>query len=173
MSGCGKTDDTYNRVINLRNQIAESDACAFKTQICADYEDVTYTFEMLCRSNSDGGLDFEVTHPDSIAGITGNFGDDYSNIIFDDHVLAFERIADGRITPVSAPWVFIKALRSGYIRGCTETESGVKAIIDDSYEDDAFQLYIWLDSLDRPQSAEIYWNDRRVLSLTVSEFSLM
>ena len=173
MNGCEKTDDAYEQMVNLRRNIGETELCSFDVQICADYEDEIYTFEMSCRTNSDGGLNFEVTQPESIAGITGNFGDDYSNITFDDHVLAFKRMVDGRITPVSAPWIFLKALRSGYIEGCSETDNGIKVMLNDSYEDDAFHLYVWLNTQNMPCAAEIYWENMRVMTLKISEFSFL
>ena len=173
MNGCAKSDDAYKQMVNLRKAIGEAKSCSFDVEVCADYEDEIYTFQMFCKINTDGGLGFEVTKPESIAGITGNFSDDYSNITFDDHVLAFKRMVDGRITPVSAPWIFLKALRSGYIQGCSETDNGIKVMLNDSYEDDAFHLYVWLNAQNVPYAAEIYWEGVRVMTLKISEFSFL
>ena len=43
--------------------------------------------------------------------------------------------------------------------------------IDDSYEDDALNLSVWLGQDGLPTGAEILWRGRRVLSLTVKNFS--
>ena len=54
MNGCAKSDDAYEQMVNLRRNIGETELCSFDVQICADYEDEIYTFEMSCRTNSDG-----------------------------------------------------------------------------------------------------------------------
>jgi len=84
--------------------------------------------------------------------------------------LIFELLADGQITPVSAPWILIKTLRSGYLNACTYTDNGLMLIIDDSYEEDALQLDIWLNDENIPTEAEILWDGRRILSLQISNF---
>ena len=87
-------------------------------------------------------------------------------------MLAFQTIADGQVTPVTAPWLLIKTLKSGYLRDCTDTENGYKISIDDSYEAEALRLQIYIEK-DLPVSGEIFWKGRRVLTLTVENFKYL
>ncbi len=172
LTGCTNSDDVMKQSLDLRKVLQECDSCTFRAEITADYGDALYTFEMDCVTD-DESLSFTVAAPETICGITGSISDDGGNLTFDDQVLAFEMLADGQVTPVSAPWIFIHTLRSGYIRGCTKSDSGSKLIIDDSYEEDSLQLDVWLDPQGIPQTAEILWRGRRIVSLSIKEFSCL
>lgn len=173
MAGCDNQKDSLNRMISLRDKILAGKGCTFQVEISADYIDEIHTFEMDCQSDTDGNMLFTVTKPESIAGITGRISDNQAGITFDGYMLAFKQLADGQISPVSAPWVFLKALRSGYIRACTDSEEQLQVIIDDTYEADALQLNIWLNQEDFPNTAEIFWQGRRVITLRIHNFSCL
>ena len=49
----------------------------------------------------------------------------------------------------------------------------LRLTIDDTYEDDALQLDIWLNEQDMPKHAEIVYDGRKILSLNVTEFRIM
>ncbi len=172
ISGCKSSGDALDRALSLRNRLLDSDGCTFHAQITADYGEKIYTFGMDCKTDKEGNLKFSVTDPSTIAGITGKITTAGGAITFDDKVLAFQTMADGQVTPVTAPWLFIKTLRSGYLNGCTDGENGFEISIDDSYEEDALHLNILVEN-DLPVAGEIFWQGRRVLTLTVEEFTYM
>lgn len=171
LTGCGSTDAQMDRALALREKILKSSGCSFDTVITADYGEKLYTFRMDCQTDTSGNLSFTVTDPQTIAGVTGRIASDGGALTFDDQVLGFELLADGQITPVSAPWLLMRTLRSGYLRSCTMDEDTLRITIDDSYADDALQLDIWLDGDDLPKQAEILWQGRRIVSLEVQNFS--
>lgn len=171
LTGCTGKDELLDRAMTLRADLIAQDV-SFDAQITADYGDETYTFSMHCRSMTNGDLTFEVTKPESIAGITGTVSTTGGKLTFDDAALAFELMADGQLSPVSAPWVLMKTLRSGYLTSVTEEEESLRVSIDDSYEEDPLHLDIWLGDNDLPKTAEIYWQGRRLLSVNVSNFTL-
>ena len=113
LSGCKSANAPTDRVFALRSRILDSNGCSFHTTVSADYGDKIYTFSMDCVTDKDGNLAFTVTEPTTIAGITGKITVVGGSITFDDKVLAFQSIADDQVTPVMAPWLFIKTLRSG------------------------------------------------------------
>lgn len=168
LAGC--KNSALDQALALREQMQSSNECSFDAKITADYGDELYEFQMACETDASGNLAFSVTEPKTIAGITGVISDEGGKLTFDEHALMFELMADGQITPVSAPWILIKTLRGGYLNACTYTESGIMLIIDDSYEEDALKLEIWLDSENIPTAAEILWDGRRILSIEVSNF---
>lgn len=170
LCGCADTEAQLDRAMELRAQLIAS-AVSFDAEITADYGDKSYTFTMKCASTTDGNVTFEVTKPSTIAGITGTVGADGGKLTFDDTALAFELMADGQFSPVAAPWVLMKTLRGGYLTSCTQEEDGLRVSIDDSYEEDALHLDIWLDGNDLPKYAEVYWQGRRLLAVTVSNFT--
>ena len=87
-------------------------------------------------------------------------------------MLAFPVLADDQLTPVSAPWIFLNSLRSGYLTGCSREEDGICIYIDDSFEENALHLEIYTDENMTPVRAEIIWQDRRVLSIDIRNFTL-
>lgn len=172
LSGCGGSEDALDRALALRNDLTAGNGCSFETAVTADYGEHIYNFSMDCETDPQGNLTFSVTAPATIAGISGKITNNGGAITFDDKVLAFQTIADGQITPVTAPWLLIKTLRSGYLKDCAATESGFEISIDDSYADDAFQLLVQTDGK-VPVSAEIFWQGRRILTLRVENFAIL
>ncbi len=173
LTGCGKTDSQIARGMALREKLLTGSGCGFETVITADFGTQTYTFTMACRTDGKGDLTFTVTQPETLSGISGSIGDRGGKLTFDDQALAFPLLADGEVSPVSAPWLLMKTLRGGYLKSCCIEGDLCRLTIDDSYEQDALQLDIWLDASDSPVGAEIVWQGRRILSMQVRNFTFL
>ena len=169
LCGCKNSSDSLKEGMALRREILESSGCSFHSTITADYGEKVYVFQMDCKTDKEGTLQFEVTAPATISGITGNVDNEGGAITFDDKVLAFQTLADGQVTPATAPWLMMKTLRSGYIRDAVATENGFEVSIDDTYKEDALRLVIGIVD-NKPATAEIYWQSRRILTVTVEDF---
>ena len=74
------------------------------------------------------------------------------------------------VSPVSGPWLLMKTLRSGYLTSCGVEDGCLRIAIDDSYEDDALHLDVWLDESDCPKRGEILWKGRRILTVEIENF---
>lgn len=168
LSGCLKTTG-LDRAVELRARLL-SGGCTFDTVITADYGDRTYTFTMACEGDSGGNVSFEVREPESISGITGQISEAGGELTFEDLGLDFGVLAEGRVNPISAPWLLVHTLRSGYITAATEDDAGYRVTIDDTYADDALTLDIWVDGDNLPQSAEIAWQGVEIMSLELQNF---
>lgn len=169
LTGCTGPDNAMDRAMALRAKIL-AQAIQFEADITADYGDKTYTFSAQCSVDSGGNLTFTVTRPETISGITGSVSASGGKLTFDGKALSFPLLADNQITPVSAPWVLVKTLRSGYLTSCGYDGDNIRMAIDDSYNDDALHLDIWLDEEDLPIRGEILWQGRRILSMEVKNF---
>ena len=173
MTGCTWGKSEMNHALALRETVLMSNGCSFQTVITADYSDQIYTFEMECTTDKEGNLTFCVIRPESISGITGIISRDSGKLTFDDKALLFETLADGQVTPVSAPWFVINALRSGYIQSCGKSKDGLYIQIDDSYEEKSLSLDYYLDQDGKLIRAEIIWEGRRILSMDVENFTIL
>ncbi len=169
LCGCS-ADSSMDRVLNLRQSLLNADECSFQTQITADYGEKIYSFTMECSCDREGNLSFAVLQPETICGITGTITAEGGHLTFDDKALAFELLADGQVTPVSAPWLLIRTLRSGYISACSTDTEALLVQMDDSYEENALQLDIRLDEQAMPAQAEILYQGRRIVSMEVKNF---
>ena len=170
LSGCTNTTKEIERGMTLRTRLLQSSSCSFRAEITADYGDLVYTFGMDCLGNADGNMNFTVTKPESIAGISGKITEENGSLTFDQQALFFSLLTDEQLSPVSAPWILLKTLRTGYLTSACVEDGQLRLTIDDTYEDDALQLDIWLNEQDVPKHAEIVYGGRKILSLDVTEF---
>lgn len=172
LTGCSGKNQDIDRAMNLRSKLL-SKAVSFDAEITADYGDKTYTFTMNCKADTQGNLTFTVVEPEVIHGITGTVSATGGKLQFDDVALAFDLMADGQFSPASGPWILMKTLRSGYLTSCTREGDTYRISIDDSYDDDALHLDIWLSGEDVPIQGEIMWQGRRLLTIGVKNFTFL
>lgn len=173
LSGCSGNTKEIDRGLALRARLLETDAVSFDAQVTADYGDKAYLFGMHCQGDREGVIRFTVTEPESISGITGTTGSDGGNLTFDDTALHIELLTDEQLSPVSAPWIFLQTLRSGYLTSAGMEDDLLRLTIDDSYEEDALQVDIWVNPQDIPVRSEILYDGKRILSLSVTDFQIL
>ena len=158
--------------MKLRASLLGCLGCGFDVTITADYGDEVHQFAMSCQSGGWGDLQFTVTQPESIAGITGTISSGEGKLTFDDVALQFPLLADEQVTPVSGPWILMKTLLGGYLTAANEEEDLLHLTINDSYEEDALQMEIWLNADDLPINAEILYDGRRIVTMAVENFQI-
>lgn len=171
LTGCGSQKESLNRAMELRAKLIASQGCAFDAVITADYGAQTQTFAVSCQADEQGNLTFTVKEPQTISGITGKISGTGGALTFDDQVLAFELLAEGQITPVSAPWILVRTLMGGDVRSCIEEDGMLRLSVVDGYQDDALEMEIWME--ESPQFAEIVWQNRRILTLEIENFRIL
>ncbi len=173
LTGCSGQDRDLQRGMELRAAVLKAQSCSFDAAVTADYGDAVYTFTMACQGDGQGDLDFTVTAPETLEGITGRITGSGGSLCFEGVALELELLADGQLTPVSAPWILLKTLRGGYLAAAGEEDGLLRLTIDDSYADDALHLDIWLDAGDVPVRGEILYGGRRILTVDVENWSLL
>ena len=171
LSGCSGTSGEMNRSLMLREKL-QNGSCAFTAKVTADYGDKLYTFTLDCGADTQGNLSFTVQEPESISGITGRITGTGGALTFEDTALSFPLMADGQVTPVSAPWLLLKTLRSGFLSSAGMDGENLRLCMDDSYRDDALHLDIWVNGENLPVRAEILYSGRKILSLEVASFTI-
>ncbi len=172
LAGCSGKEEELERAMDLRAKLLAA-SCTFDAEITADYGDAIYTFSVTCQGDSQGRLEFAVTAPETIAGITGVAGEKGGELTFQDTALAFPLLADDQLSPAGAPYILLKTLRGGYLTAASQEDGLLRLTIDDSYEDDALTLDIWLNEYDQPVRADILYDGRRILAMTVSNFQIL
>ena len=172
LCGCGTNGDCMQRGLQFREKLLMQ-GCSFVAQVTADYGDKAYTFRVGCTADTNGDISFIVVAPETISGIRGTIKADSGYLTFADAVLAFPLLADGEVSPVSAPWLMLKSLRSGYLSSAGMDGDLLQLTLNDSYEADALQVDVWLDEEDLPKQADILWQGRRVLSLEIENFAFV
>ena len=161
-----------NRALALRGKLLKAAAWSFQTEITADFGEKTVSFSMDCGADDKGNVAFTVTAPETISGITGEVSAQGGKLTFDGTALDFGLLADGRLSPVSGPWVLTQALRGGSITGVGERDGGLVLNVNDSYADDTLNLDVALDENDLPARAEIFCQGKQILSMTLKNVEI-
>lgn len=155
--------------LSLRQSLLSAQSTSFQAEITADYGDSLSVFTLDCVCDSQGAVSFTVAAPECIQGITGTIAAGKGKLTFDETGLSFPLLADGLLSPVSAPWVFLRALRSGYLRSWGKEGNLTRLTLDDSFQDDALQVDLWLEE-NTPVRAEICQKGTKILSLSIASF---
>ena len=173
ISGCSDASNEIERGMVLRSSLLQSSGCSFDAKITADYGEEVYQFGMSCCADADGRIKFVVTSPETISGISGEISEEGGKVIFEDTALQFNLMADGHLSPVSAPWIFLKTLRSGYLTSAGMQDGLLRLTIDECYDDDALHLDIWLDGHNKPVCADVFCDGIGILSLKIENFVIL
>ena len=172
LTGCSRGDEQLHRGMELRTALLRCQICTFEVNIAADYGDMLHEFSLACQSDAQGNLSFTVTEPETIAGISGSITAEGGKLTFDDVALYFDLLAEDQISPISGPWILMRTLMGGYVRSYVQEGELLHLTIDDSYEEDALQLDIWLDEHNSPIQAEILYEGRRIVTMGVENFQI-
>lgn len=173
LAGCSGPPDEMESGLELRSRLLQSSGCSFDANITADYGDKIHTFTLRCNADSKGDLSFSVIKPDPISGICGKLTGDGGKLTFDDTALSFDLMAEQQLSPISAPWILIKTLRSGCMTSACRENGSIRLSIDDSYEENALRLDIRLNTEQLPDYAEILYKGRKILSVAVENFEIL
>lgn len=170
LCGCQQTE--LEQGMMLRSKVLQAETCTFDADVTADYGDRLYEFSMACSTDKEGTVTFTVTQPETISGITGKVSKSGGSLTFDDTVLEFGIMAEGRLSPVSAPWLLMKTLRGGYLKSAGAEEGITRLTLDDSYQEDALMVDVWLGEDGLPARGEILCDGRRILTVEVENFTI-
>ena len=168
--GCTGKDPAMEAALDFRTQCLSAREVCFSADIRADYITTFEEFSLECTAGPDGCVAFRVLEPEEISDIRGTVRGSEGTVEFDATVLAFPLMAQGRLSPLSGPWVVLKAIRSGCILAAGQEGGLIHLTIDDTYEDNALTVDLWLED-GVPEEAEIAWEGRRVMSMTFDDFS--
>jgi hypothetical protein len=128
---------------------------------------------MDCSVDAFGDMTFSVVEPDSLRGIVGHIRNAGADLLFENAILTFPTIADGFLSPVTAPWILLRGLRSGYFSAFAEEGDGILVEIDDSYQGQPFQIDVLLTNGTTPKNAQVIWKGRRILSVELENFAIV
>lgn len=172
LTGCDASSE-IERGMALRSAILQGSECRFDTKVTAEYPDRINRFSLDCLFDEKGNMTFSVVEPESISGISGKIESEKGALTFDDVVLYFSLMTDDQISPISAPWILMKTLRSGYLTAACTEEELLHLTIDDSFEEDALKLDIWINKENQPVYADILYKNRRILSMEIINFDIV
>ena len=156
----------------LKQSLAQSQGCEFDALIVSQSEGRVYQFTLHCIAR-DGALQFEVVSPESIKGIGGTVAAGGGKLRFEDVLLAFPLLADGDVSPVIAPWLFMDSLQNGLVRYAKQLDGSVSVSLTNNFRGQEYQADVELSRDGSPDSCQLYWDGRCLLRLRVEGFRLL
>lgn len=170
--GCGGGEKSQmDEALAFRAALLGAEGCSFLGEITADYGNEVYSFSVACTTDGDGTLTFRLTAPETIAGISGTVDASGGRLTFDDTALAFGLLADGKVSPVTAPFVLTQSWQTGYITSVGSDDGGLRLTVDASFEENPLTVDTWLDAEKKiPIFGELCYNGQRILTISISEF---
>lgn len=156
----------------FRSRLLQAQEVSFQAEITADYGDKLQGFTLECRGDNSGRVDFKVLAPETIAGITGSIEQGRGKLTYDDVALGFDLIAEDLCSPVSSPWILLKALRQGDLTAVSADGELTRLTINDTLEEKTIVLDVWLNKENIPVQADICKDGRRYLSIAVKNFQI-
>lgn len=169
LGGCGKTEDVQNDLLKMRKELSGNEY-TFLAYIHADFGENTYDFKLDCKFDAVGNMTFTIISPETISGITGKIDTAGGALIFDEEAVVFNLLADGQVSPVCAPWLVMKGLCGGFLSSWGQESDSTILTIDDSFQGESISFRVSVTKNLQPLSAEILWEDRCILSITVENF---
>lgn len=175
LSACAKSgqNDELQSAMDFRAKLLNSGGAAFVADVTADYGDEVYSFTLDCVYSADGMTEITVTAPDTLSGIRAQIENDTGKLSFGDTELSFGTLANGLVTPLSAPAVLGRCWQNAYISCAGKEEKNLRVSYSDGYEANQLLADTWFSAKMIPIYAELCYNDTCILKLTISDFDFL
>ena len=167
LPGCKDSEDA---AMQLRQRVLKAETVQFEAEITADYADTLSVFNLDCQGTSTGDVAFRVLAPESIAGITGTVRAGKGALTFDETALSFPLLADGQLSPVSAPWLFLRVLRGGNLLSQGAEGALTRLTYRDGFREEDLLADVWMNESGDPVRAEFLHKGHKILSITLRSF---
>jgi hypothetical protein len=169
LCGCKGEESALSEALRFRGKLLSSDGCSFRAKILADYGEGVQIFTVDCITDREGQLDLTLREPETLADITAQIRGDSGKITFDGLSLGFPLLAEGLISPVAAPGILVNCWLQEFILSAGTEAERYRA----SYEKKISNKTLLLDTYFEngiPISADLCYNDSRIVSMEISDF---
>ena len=171
LTGCaGHIPESGQRALDFRTALMQADQCRFTAKLTADYGERVYEFTVECLHNSDC-TQIMVREPESIADIRATVSSDGTKIAFDGAELDFGKLANGHVSPITAPWLIYHCWIGEYIAWSGSEGELERVTYLSGYEEEELTVDTWfLDGI--PIRSEVVYDGVRCLVLEFSDFQM-
>lgn len=169
----GGRDNALQPAMNFRAELLNSGGAAFSAEVTADYGEEVYNFTLECQYATDGATKITVSAPDTLSGITAEIENETGKLTFGDTELSFGTLADGTVTPLSAPAVLGRCWQGAYIASGGKEKENYRVSYCDGFGDDQLLADTWFSQKGIPIYAELCYNETCVLMLQITDFSFL
>ncbi len=170
LTACKGEESILSRANVFRSELLSHESCSFVAKIQADSGQEIHDFTLSCIGDAQGGITLQVLEPETIAGICATVDGSSGKLSYEGLSLGFPLMAQGQISPVSAPAVLLECWRECFILSAGEQESLYRA----SYEKKMLNDVLLVDTYFEngiPISADLWYNKSKILHMDILDFS--
>ena len=167
--GCSKEEGHLASAIEFRAKLVQAGGCSYTALITADYGDYIQSFRLSCDADVQGNVRFTLIEPETLSGISATVTEGGSRIDYDGLIVALEQLADDRLAPAAAPGIILESWLSGYIQWAGHDEEVYRV----TYRQELNYVLFSIDTFfknELPFSAEVCYNNERILEMKIEEF---
>lgn len=169
LSGCAKAEKPTQKALDFRTELMRSEGCSFVADITADYGDKIYEFSVQVQYDMEK-TKLTVLSPEEISGIAATVSENGSKLSFDGTELDFGKLANGYVSPISAPWLLGQCWTAEYISGAGADGQYERITYLKGYNDRELTVNTWLNAEGIPIRAEVLHEGQRCLNIEIRDF---
>lgn len=170
LCACGAGETSAQRAVSFRTELKEAEGCSFQAAITADYGEYIREFTLFCSCTPEE-CGITVVEPETASGITAVVSGQQAQVSFEDTVLAVEQFSTRKLSPLSAPYLLMKAWTEGYVSTGTVQDTRETGEYLLGYGSEELTITtVWNNAV--PDYAEISDGASTLLTCQISDFSL-
>jgi len=166
LTACSKED--FSPAIDFRAELVQK-GCSFTADVEADFGLTVQSFTLQCRTQEES-MHFEVLAPESLSGITATVSADGGTVTYDGMAMDFGLLANGNVIPAAAPAIIADCWKNAYISAVGTDGEYYTVTYERDHEQKKLVVQTWFEK-GLPISAEICYNQMRVIKITFRDFS--
>lgn len=169
LGACDREEEHLSPAIDFRAKLVQAGGCSFEAEITADFGDAVQSFRLACETDAQGNVAFTITEPPTLEGITATVSEGGKKLNYEGLIVEMGTLAEHSLAPAAAPGMILASWLSGYISWAGEREDVYQVTFRQELNSVSFQIDTFLKN-NLPISAEVCYNNYRVLEMKIEEF---
>lgn len=170
LCGCAKRNVPAQEALAFRTQLMQVGKCSFTADMKVDYGSRVYEFSVLA-SYTPEETKLTIQSPEEIAGICATVTENGTKLQFQESELEFGKLANGTVSPVSAPWLLVQCWIGEYIASSGSDADMERVTYLKGNADSELSVDTWFDKEGVPVHAEFIYDNFRCLIVDIRDFS--
>ena len=170
LCGCEKRRGVTQEALTFRTQLMQAGKCSFTADMKVDYGSRIYEFSVITSYTPDE-TKLTIQSPEEISGICATVTKNGTKLQFQETELEFGKLANGNISPVSAPWLLVQCWIGEYIASSGADADMERVTYLRGYAENEVTVDTWFSEKSVPVYAEFIYDGFRCLCVDIRDFS--
>ena len=170
LTGCKGEDRLLSQAIRFRGELVEAGGCSFIADLECDYGEIVEHFSLQFDWTEGSGGELTLLEPETIAGITARVSPEEGTVTYDGLALGFAPLAEDSVSPAGAPALVVDCWSRAYIHSAGEDGERYRVCYQKNYGQNAMLIDTYFEN-GIPILAELCYNGKRILKLSISDFT--